>query len=245
MFKYALVLGFSLSLLVGRTQEVDSSLATRYRPGFMWFFGGLRPSSLVDARKYDRFIVDIVYNDWLKSDQKPFQTNFNSIGMNLQLFFDIPLTDKNTIALGVGLGYGHTKINYDQYLERIALDGSTALVSYFPSGHLEKSVFKTNKIFIPVELRFRTPGWKHVKLHFGGRAGYQFGASTKIITNEHPSAAKNKDFYDLNPFSLSVNTRLGIRNWALTAAYNLTPYFKNSSSTKLNGFELGISVSLF
>lgn len=230
-------------------QAPDSNLVSRSRPGIFWFYSGLRPSKLVDARKYDRFIVDVLYNDWTGKTQKPFQQHWSSIGWNIQAFFDIPLTPRNTVALGIGFGYGHTRIHLGsgQYLQRIDSSRTTELTDFMPFGSVEKSIFRSNKIFIPIELRFRTPGWKHVKFHVGGRIGYQFRTSNSVYTkiNGNQNEFRTVGFYDLNPLLLSVHARVGIRSWALTASYNLSPYFKNKASTPLNGLELGVSISFF
>lgn len=228
-------------------QSTDPNLVSRFRPGIMWFFGGLRSSKLVDARKYDRLVFDINYNDWTGKGQQLFQQHWSSLGWNTQLFFDIPLTRKNTIALGIGLGYGHTRIRHYDLLERVDADRSTILTPFPADPKIDKSVFRSNKLFIPVELRFRTPGWKHFKWHVGGRIGYQFKASSSVhsVKNGHKMEQKTVGFYDLDPMILSVHTRIGIRNWALTASYNLTPYFRAKTSTVLNGLEVGVSISLF
>lgn len=242
MFKILVTICFAVLLPWGTfAQKPDSMLVTRYRPGIMWFYSGLRPSGLVDARKYDRFVIDILHNGWNGDSQKAFQQHGSSIGWNIQLFFDIPLTARNTVALGIGLGYGHTRIRYDQMLQRDEVHRTTLLADYGPT--VDKSVFRSNKLFVPVELRFRTPGWRHVKLHVGGRIGYNFKTSSNIYTDGDKT--KTTGFYDQNHLLLSTHARLGIRNWGLTASYNFTPYFKNAQSAQLNGFELGLSISLF
>lgn len=241
----AFILLLGLLPLQLAAQKPDSMLVSRFRPGFMWYFGGLRPSHLVDARKYDRLIIDILHTGWNGGSQQAFQQHWSSIGFNTQLIFDIPLTPRNTMALGIGLGYGHTRIRYDQALQRIDSNQTTALTD-IPPG-IDKSVFRSNKLFIPVELRFRTPGWKHMKLHVGGRVGYQFRTSNSLYStvNSHKVENRTVGFYDLNPFFLSAHARFGIRNWALTASYNVTPYFKKGQSTQLRGLEVGLSISLY
>ncbi len=246
MLRTLVIICFAIVLPWGVfSQKPDSMLVSRHRPGIMWFYDGLRSSNLVDARKYDRLVIDLVHDTWHGESQKAFQQHIPSIGWNAQFFFDIPLTPRNTVALGIGLGYGHTRIRYNQTLQRVDTD-KTTLLADFPSG-IDKSVFRSNKLFIPVELRFRTPGWRHVKLHVGGRLGYQFKTSSSLYSkvNGHRIENKTVGFYDLNPLSLSAHVRIGIRQWALTASYNFTPYFKTKQSAQLNGMEVGLSISLF
>ena len=113
---------------------------------------------------------------------------------------------------------------------------------------INKSIFTANKIFIPIELRFRTAGWQHFKFQLGGRIGYQFLAQSHLFSKNTAGLKVEtitSGFKDLDPLLMSVHARIGIRNWAITASYNLKPYFKNKQSTQINGLELGLSISLF
>lgn len=245
-----IILFFSFSV-DSFAQKPDSLLATRYRPGLLWFYGGLKPSKLTDARKYDRVIIDLVHSDWMSENTKPFTNHWASIGFNTQFIFDIPLTKRNIISLGMGLGFGHSKIRSTQVLTNFSnLEEpieEMQLVSQASIPNLKKSIFKTNVLFVPVELRFRTPGWQHFKFQVGGRVGVQMGPKTKNYyeINGESSLVKRKGFQDINRFLLSVHTRVGIRNWAITASYNVTPYFSASEKNQINGLEVGLSVSLF
>ncbi len=238
-----IIFGFNIN-----AQKVDSSLISRYRPGFMWFYGGIRPSKLVDAKKYDRLIVDLNYNDWINKNQPLFKNHWSSIGFNIQTVFDIPFNANNTVGMGFGIGYGHSRIQSDYLLNHVDSNQTTILTEIPLNSGIEKSVFTVNKIFVPIELRFRTAGWKHFKFQLGGRIGYQFLGQTHLFTKNNSGLEVEtitSGFKDLDPLLMSVHARIGIRNWALTASYNLNPYFKNKQSTTLNGLELGLSISLF
>ncbi len=248
MFKLIIVfsvLVFSKSSFAQESPKHET--ASRFRPGLFWYYDGLRVSKLTDARKYDRFILDLVHSDWMSENAKPFSNHWASIGFNTQFMFDIPLTNRNLVSIGIGLGYGHTKIRSNHVVTNFNNTEETQLVSKAIFPNLDKSIFKTNTLFVPLELRLRTPGWEHFKIHVGGRFGLQMGAKTKNFSSENgqKSVEKKVGFQDLNRWLFSVHTRVGIRNWALTASYNLTPYFQVSKSNQINGLEVGLSVSLF
>lgn len=228
-------------------QKPDSSLISRYRPGLFWFYSGLRTKGRADVHKYERLILDVFYCDWNTPKVKPFQSDWTSIGWNIQSLFDIPVTKWNNVSLGVGLGYEHTRLQSNFVLDRMESTKSTELSDFLPVLQYEKSVFKTNKLFVPIELRFRTSGWKHFKFVVGGRIGYQFSNSTLFqYTNAETTVRQTTvGFYDFRPLSLSTHLRIGIRNWAITGSYNLNPYFKSAQSTKINGFQIGCSIALF
>lgn len=228
-------------------QKQDSALISRNRPGLFWFYSGIRAMNQSDLHKYDRLLLDVFYCDWNTKAVKAFQSRWNSIGFNIQTLFDIPLNQQNTVAAGIGLGFEHTRLQSNFVLNRNELSNSTTLSDFLAVLDYEKSVFKTNKLFIPIELRIRSAGWKHFKLVLGGRIGYQFSNSTLLQYHNAESEIRQTTvgFYDFQPVSLSTHVRIGIRNWAITGSYNLNPYFKKAESTKINGFHLGVSLSIF
>jgi hypothetical protein len=202
----------------------------------------------VDAKKYDRLIVDVLYNDWINKSDKLFKNHWSSIGFNVQTIFDIPLNSSNRVGFGIGIGYGRTRIQSNQWLNHIDSNQTTILNDIPSNLGINKSIFTANKIFIPIELRFRTAGWQHFKFQIGGRIGYQFLAKSHLFSKNNAGLEVEtitSGFKDLDPLLMSVHARIGIRNWALTASYNLMPYFKNKQSTQINGLELGLSISLF
>src|SRR5574343_1397510 len=74
---------------------------SRFRPGSMWFYPGLRPATPEKVRKYDRLMFDLTYNTF-NGALKPFKNNWNSIGFNTNLLFEIPITKGNTVSFGIG-----------------------------------------------------------------------------------------------------------------------------------------------
>jgi hypothetical protein len=240
---FLFILGLNAS-----AQKVDSTLISRHRPGFMWFYSGVHSAKWLNVAKYDRLIVDVVYNDWGSSSFSFFKSNWKSIGFNIQSFYDTPLNKENTVGIGWGVGYGHSRVE-SNYILNQSINPSATFLTINPSNSgIERSSFTTNQIFVPIELRLRTAGWKHFKFQVGGRIGYSFLPKKHLFSrNDEGKLVENiaDDFKDFNHFLVGAHARIGIRNWALTASYNLMPYFKNKQSTQINGLELGLSISLF
>lgn len=244
--KFSVLLCYlSLFTTIFFSQEKD--LVSRYKPGVMWFFTGVRPAQPEKVRKYDRLIIDLTYNDWLSSTSKPFQNNITSIGFNSSLMFDVPLVPKNKIAFGWGISYGLYRVNHHDLFIRNSDSSFTSVVKNIEQYGIEKSIFKMHSLAIPVELRFRGEHWKHFKFHVGGKLAYQFLGTTVLTTKSDGITSKQKinGFYDLNHLNASAHIRVGIRNWALYAQYNFIPFFKAKQSIQLTGFQIGLSVSLF
>jgi len=110
-------LGFtSLILIISSSlhaQKNDSQLISRHRPGLFWYFDGLRQTKSTDNHKYDRFVFDLTYNDWL-GDLKPFKNRWNSIGINVNFMKDIKFKKTKVFSLGLGAGYGLSSISSQQ-----------------------------------------------------------------------------------------------------------------------------------
>lgn len=228
-------------------QDQDFDVISRHRPGFMWYYDGIKAPEAGQPRKYDRLIFDICYNDWQGTSVPMFEASPRSIGMNVNTLFDVALNKKNTVSFGWGLSYGiyRQEMNYV-----IWANDSTQSTHLNPGADklgIDRSIFKFHSVSVPLELRFRGKNWKHVKLHLGGRVGFQFLPASVLVHKQGKivSIQKNRGLYDFNPIGAQAHVRLGIRNWALYGAYHILPPFQASESTKVNLFQFGLSISLF
>lgn len=239
------VLSFSS---VAQDPSPQPDLISRFRPGVMWFFTGYRPAESEKVRKYDRLIFDLTYNDWT-GDRQPFNNKWNSIGLNTSLYFDIPLTKGNTIALGLGLSHSLYRISYSYKQFQVDVSTSTTnlvdIQTFIPDE--DKHFFCANSLSVPVELRFRSPNWQHFKFHIGGKVGYTLNNYTKEVfaSSIGKMELKNNQFPDIHRLMYSAHARIGFRNFAVFGSYQFSPVFSNSASTHLNILQLGLSVSLF
>jgi len=219
---------------------------SRFKPGFMWNFTGLRPAKPEKAAKYDRLVFDLVYSDWI-GDRDPFQNHWSSIGFNTNWMFDIPLTKGNTVSLGLGIAHQFMKIRHDNHVLGNDITGTTHFIEKDSSNNFKKSMLNGNAISIPLELRFHKDSWKHFKFHLGGRVGYQANLYSKYIYGN----AGNKDiiksigFPDQNDLIYSAHVRFGIRNWGLYASYSFNTIFNSANSVQLSRIQFGLSLSLF
>jgi hypothetical protein len=247
MNKFFALLGFLIvsKVLFGQYTS-EGELTSRFRGGIMWFNTGLRPAEANKIRKYDRLIFDVTYNDWTGS-QKLLQNEWSSIGLNTNIMFDIPLVSKNKIALGIGISHQFVSIRHDNHLIR---DYELVTTSYVPQAskvESSKISFGGNSFSVPIELRFRNEGWKHLKFHVGGKIGYQATGYSRDVSyaNGNREVAKRFGFPDLNELLYSIHVRTGFRNWALFLSYNFNTIFSNAASEQLNLVQAGLSISLY
>ena len=139
----------------------DTGNKSRFKPGFMWNFTGLRPAEAGKAQKYDRLVFDVIYNDWF-GDLKTFKNQWSSIGLNTNMLFDIPLNGSNTISFGTGIR--HTLFRTENLANLFSADPTNTytVISNAPSAvDVKRRLFCGNAIGIPLEMRFRTQNWKH------------------------------------------------------------------------------------
>jgi len=232
--------------IIAQTVSQDD-LKSRYKPGFMWNFTGMRPAKSGKSQKYDRLVFDVTYNDWY-GDLKTFKNRWSSIGLNSNVLFDIPLNSSNTISIGTG--FRHSLFRTENLSNLFASDSSntfTVVKDNMTTVDVSRRLLCGNAVGIPLELRVRTKGWQHVKFHIGGTIAYQMNVYSKTVLSspEGRKVIKNYDFVDLNRFSLSTHLRVGIRNLGLYAAYGWNPMFSNRASANLHLIQFGASLSLF
>lgn len=241
-----LIITLCSTTLTGQYYTEDEGLYSRFRPGIAWFYTGFTPHKEAKLRKYDRLMVDVVYNDFY-GDRKPFSSPWNSIGFNTSFMFDVVLTKSNTISFGWGIGYSYFNNKTPLQFNR-DFDNQSTSISDYPTGNQpKKSKFGANYIEIPIELRFRTKGYQHLKVMIGGKIGYQlnaFSKKTTQINNEYYST-KQYNFPDANPLRYGATVRIGIRNWAIYGAYYFSPLFTHQNSADLIPISVGVTLSLF
>ncbi len=225
--------------------EGDNEIS-RFRPGTMWFMTGFRPAEPEKVRKYDRLVFDITYNDWV-GDRDPFNVKWNSIGFNTSWMFDIPLAKKNTVALGIGPSYSLQRIVHDEVLEHDTSFTYTQLSDQINLSGEWRESFNIHEFSLPIELRFRTKGWKHFKFHAGGKIGYRTNIVRRAKFNDgnEKYEIRYRTLPDINHLSYSAHVRIGMRNWALFGSYNFSPLFRSNESIELYPIQLGLSISLF
>ena len=215
----------------------------KHNPGIFWYVHGWNYKKDRYLPKYDRLVLDITYNDF-SGDFSPFSQGYNSIGINTNAIYDIPLNKKHTITFGTGLGMKFAHIEMRDKLKS-EHGGVVNLIPKTVDDTYEKNKLISSNVFVPFELRFRSKGWQHVKFHLGAKLGFQTGLFSKMFFPDKNQNSKINYSDKANRFTYSVHARFGIRNYAFYASYNLNPLFKNKKSTNLNWLQFGISISLF
>lgn len=223
------------------SQERDSLIASKYRPGFFTgFFTGLVLPYKPWIPRHDRFIIDIKYNDLTQSpDLKVFNTKWNSIGVDIQWMFDLPMDSKGISSFGIGVGYDFGKFVYNRDL--VVSEGNQ--YDFTDSFNADKAILRTHTFFVPVEFRIRSLGRKYFNFHIGSNVGYRFGNNKEYIDNV-TIKTKTKGMSNFENLYVDVHARIGYKSWAVIVAANMLPIFRNTTD-KTYPISLGLSISLF
>lgn len=241
-----IILFFSIGLLNAQYNAADDGLVSRFKPGIGWYFSGTKPYKEKKLRKYDRLIIDIVYNDW-QGDREIFKTPWQSVGFNIALMADKVITKKNTFSIGYGLSFSHYNNKSNQSFVRNIQEGSTVLQPFDTADEISRNKFTANYLEVPLEFRFKTKGYKHFKFMVGGKIGFQLNSFTKTsqLVEGQRYTTRIYNFPDNNKLRYGATVRIGIRNWAIFGAYYFSELFTNKNSVQLSPVSMGISISLF
>lgn len=224
--------------------QKDSNLISRHRPGILWYYNGLRPLKDADNRKYDRFVVDLTYNDWAGATN-PFKNKWNSLGMNLNFLSDIRFKKSKNFSLGIGASYGFSTIASSQRI----IETSHNNLAFGPIGQNENydyASIRAHRFFIPVELRFFSKNWNRVKFIVGGSIGVQTGMNQRLISKIDDKTIKTASYINSSKeLSYGLHVRFGLRNISLFGAYQLNPFVAKTNNLNLHAIQFGLSLSLF
>lgn len=233
--------------LFGNAQEEDKvENKSRFRPGIMWYNTGWKPAKAGKVPKYDRLMFDITYNDWI-GERETFKIKGPSMGMNVNWLFEFPLVKNNLLSIAFGPSYGFYNLRHDMPVVYNDLTQTTQFGNLEDQGYFGKRRLVGHQIAIPIEFRIRTKGFKHFKVHLGGKIGYQLALTEKAKFEQEGELikAKTNASQDVNRLVYSAHVRIGIRNFALYGSYNFNPFYGNATSTQLHLLQLGLTVSLF
>lgn len=219
---------------------------SRYRPGMMWFFTGVRPASVEKPRKYDRLMVDLNFTNFISKGKWGF-ARLLSVGTNVHTMFDFPLVKDNWCSIGLGLTYSFQSIKHNQFLHKDSISDHTILEPFKNDSLFFANRFVQHSFSIPLELRFRGKSWRHLKVHLGTRIGINFATYQKDVTKDQGkrSVVRYNDLRDDNLYYVSSYIRFGLRNVSFYAQYQWTSTFTKKESFDMHPLQLGITLSLF
>lgn len=229
---------FVLFCFVGLAYGQNEKLITRYKPGIMWYYNGLRPLNDSKLKKFDRLIVDVVYNDWYCNNAYLISNSWKSIGYNVNLMFEERSKKNNRFSFGYGIRYTFSNIRTDYNLTQghgdVLVNQRTSTDTY------GVNLLREHSVVVPLEFRFGNPKPRAFKLNIGAFVGYGFPIqqSTKYDNTKFKSQINNT-----SGIKYGVHARIGGRALAGFFSVQLGQLFKKS--VPVYPVQVGVSYSLF
>ncbi len=197
-------------------------------------------------RPADRLIFTAITDVWsgLPTNMKTFAVNR---GIIIDYFHDQPLGTSN-FSVAAGLSFaGHNLYSNHRYSR---VGNKHEFVAIPSAQEYSNNKLSLNYLNIPLEVRFRTRGWKrNMRIHAGIRGGYLISGHTKYVGEDLPGGrrtkVKEKMLDNIEPFMLGAHARIGIGKVTLSGYMPLNTIFKDNSAADANFFSLGLSFIVF
>jgi hypothetical protein len=182
----------------------------------------------------DQFYIGLTYNFIRNQPENVAQRNL-SYGLHAGIIKDIPLNQKATKALGIGLGLG-LNTYYSNLLVR---ETGTDLTYAVDNGNLDvkRSKIETHLLEMPIEFRWRNSTlseYRFWRIYTGVKLAYVLGARSKFVATGVKQSFFNTDVVDLQ-YGLTLN--VGYNTFNIHIYYGLNDLF--GTEVRLNNDPLG------
>ena len=172
----------------------------------------------------DQFYVGLTYNFILNKPAGVTQQNL-SYGLQFGFIKDLPLNQKRTFGLGLGLGYAVN--SYYTNLQIVKTTNNFQYVILDGDVGAKRNKLETHLLEIPIEFRWRnsTPSeYKFWRLYLGAKLGYAFGSRSKLVTDTGKDS-----FYvtDVEKFRYGLMANFGYNTFNIHVYYALNNLFKD------------------
>lgn len=189
----------------------------------------------------DQFYTGVTYNFILEQPELVNQRNF-SYGLQLGFIKDIPLNDRSTVGLGVGLG-----LALNTYYTNIRAQKNESDISYsvLTDVTFKRSKLETHLIELPIQFRWRDSDattYNFWRIYTGVKFGYAFDARSKYVLDKYKQSFKNTD---VNKLQYGLTLNVGYHNfnvhlyYSLSTLYNDDVMLDSTQQIKIRPLQLG------
>ncbi len=177
-----------------------------------------------------------------------------SKGLNIYLMMNKPFKTDPRWSVAFGVGVGSSSISFKKMGVNVKAAGSVLpFTSLDSSDHFKKYKLITAFLEIPVEIRYtfhpenEKKSWK---IALGAKVGTMISAHTKgkILQNKYGTTLnsytekQNKKAF-FNGTRLAATARVGIGNFSLFGAYQISSLLKDGAGPTINPYQIGICLS--
>ena len=187
----------------------------------------------------DQFYASISY---VLMQNKPDGYDQNSVSTSLTMGFlrDMPINEKRTYAIAVGLGYAYYNIKNDLKVTETA---GTIFYEQADGGDFDKNKQVLHYLELPIELRWRNSNdtsHKFWRVYTGFKISYLFADKAQYYPLSGGST-KVKGNSDLNSLVYGAYISAGWNTWNLYAYYGITPMYKKDAKLSDTGQNINLN----
>ncbi len=220
---------------------------------FIYSIPSFSQDNLLVGKKYfeDQLYMGITYNI-LNNKPAGLEQRGLSIGYQMGFIKDIPLNNKGSFSLGIGLGYGYNKFN-----QNLKISNQANEFSLVDLGSEGKNKFETHVIELPIEIRFRitsTPTvYKFWRIYIGGKISYVFASKSlyEDTIDGTDELIKNNSIPYQARWQYGPQISFGYSTFNFYTFYNLNNLFENAPNydglnvNELRTFKIGLQFYIF
>ncbi len=190
-------------------------------------------SLVYDDPKYreDQFYIALTYNFMENKPDGMSQQGLSS-GLHLGFIRDIPINQKRTLAIGVGLGYSNNSYNHNLLIKDVDGDLTYELLSTTIDTY-SKNKFNTHEVAFPLQFRWRNStieSHKFWRIYLGAKFNYIFHSVVKHKGDTGNFKLRNPN--SVNRFQPVIDLGFGWNTWNFYASYGLNTLFKSSAEVE-------------
>ena len=208
-------------------------------------------------RANDHFMFQFGYDGWV-SVPDSINTSGNGRFLNMYLMLDMPFKTDPRWSVGIGAGIGSSNIFFDKTYIDLKGGINPSQVSFIDASdqdHFKKYKLTTVWAEAPIELRHISnplSSDKSFKWSIGVKVGTMISGHTKgkdlqsedgqsLYGNKY--IAKEKDRKFLNNLRLAPTVRVGLGNFTVYGAYQITSLFREGQGPEVRPFSVGLCLS--
>jgi len=172
----------------------------------------------------DQFYMGFTYNFLLDKPAAIRQQNL-SYGLQLGFIRDLPINQRRTLALGIGVGYGVN--SYDSNLLVTKQDNSLEYSILPEDLDVKRNKLETHLLEVPLEFRWRNSSpteYKFWRFYAGMKLGYVFSGRSKQVSNSDKESFTNTD---IERFQYGLMANIGYNTFNIHIYYALNNLFKD------------------
>ena len=243
----------ALGLLIGCTGIVQAQDSTKAAKK------GKKDWSKISIgdRANDHFMFQFGYDGWAGV---PDSINTSGMGrfLNIYVMLEMPFKTDPRWSVGIGAGIGSSNIFFDKTYVDLKGAANPSQVSFLNAAninHFNKYKLTTVWAEIPIELRHISnplKSDKSFKWSIGAKVGTMISGYTKgkDLQNKDGQSLygdkyieKEKDRKFLNNLRLAPTVRVGLGNFTLYGAYQITSLFREGQGPDVRPFSIGLCLS--